>query len=136
LGALSANLDPELSAFVLDVSLTPELRTNERLGLVNGQVSTQETRERAYAWVEQHFDALASLLGGELGARLTGVVGAFCDLPRAERARAFLAPRVEALTGGPRLLRLNLEAAQACAAFAEAQRASARAYFGAAPRAL
>jgi alanyl aminopeptidase len=131
LGALGQNLDPELSPFVLDLSLAPELRTNERLGLVLAQVRNPETRQRAYAWVERSFDALVAQLGPELGARVGAVAGAFCQPQQAERARTFLAPRVEELTGGPRILRLSVEGAQACAAFASAQGPGARAYFAA-----
>jgi hypothetical protein len=36
---------------------------------------------------------------------------------------------VDALRGGPRLLRLNLESSELCAAFADAQRDSARKWF-------
>jgi alanyl aminopeptidase len=129
LAALASNLNPELSPMVLDVSLSDELRTNERLGILFGQTRESETREVSYAWVEQHFDALVARLGAELGAQLTRLVGAFCSTDSSERARQFLQPRVDALAGGPRLLRLNWEASQACAAFAAAERPSAHEYF-------
>jgi alanyl aminopeptidase len=129
LAALASNLNPELSPLVLDVSLSDELRTNERLGILFGQTRESETRDVSYAWVEQHFDALVARLGAELGAQLTRLVGAFCSTDSAERARQFLEPRVDALTGGPRLLRLSWEASQACAAFAAAVRPSAHEYF-------
>jgi cytosol alanyl aminopeptidase len=129
LGALGSNLNPELTPVVLEVALSPNLRTNERLTTVLGQIRLRETREVAYAWVEGHFDALIERVGEEIGAQLTAVAGAFCTPAQAERARAFFAPRVDALTGGPRLLRLNLESSELCAAFAAAQRDSARKWF-------
>jgi alanyl aminopeptidase len=129
LGALGSNLNPELTPVVLEVALSPNLRTNERLTTVLGQIRQRETREVAYAWVEGHFDALIERVGEEIGAQLTAVAGAFCTPGQAERARTFFAPRVDALTGGPRLLRLNLESSELCAAFAAAQRDSARKWF-------
>jgi alanyl aminopeptidase len=129
LGALGSNLDPELTPAVLEIALSPNLRTNERLTTVLGQIRQRETREAAYAWVERNFDALVERVGEEIGAQLTAVAGAFCTSSGAERARQFFAPRVDELTGGPRLLRLNLESSELCAAFADAQRDSARSWF-------
>jgi len=130
LGALGWNQNPELSPEVLELALSDQLRTNERLSPIFGQLRQSETRRAAAAWVERHFDALIARTGSEIGAQLTQVAGAFCDRESAEHAREFFTPRVEALTGGPRLLRLNLESTELCAAFADAHRASARAYFG------
>ena len=129
LSALGSNQNPELSPLVLEVTLADELRTNERLPVVFGQLQEIETRAATYDWVEQHFDALVARVGSELGAQLTRAAGAFCSTERSERARRFLEPRAEALTGGPRLLRLSLEGSEACAAFAAAQRQGAHDYF-------
>lgn len=128
LSALGSNLTPELSPLVLEASLSDQLRTNERLGILFGQAWQTETLAVSYAWVEQHFDALVARLGGELGAQLVRLTGAFCSADSAERSRQFFTPRVAALTGGPRLLRLGLEANQACTAFAAAERTNAHEY--------
>jgi alanyl aminopeptidase len=129
LSALGNNQRPELTPAVLELALSDPLRTNERLVPLVGQLRQRETREAAYTWVEEHFDALVGRLGADLGAQLTQVAGAFCSAPDAERARKFLEPRVDALTGGPRLLRLNLETTALCAAFAAAHRDPAKKYF-------
>ncbi|HTV21498.1 MAG TPA: M1 family aminopeptidase [Polyangiaceae bacterium] len=132
LGALGSNLNPELTPAVLDLALSPTLRTNERMLTVLGQIHQPETREVTYAWVERNFDAIVERVGAEVGAQLTAVAGAFCTRDEAERARKFFEPRVDALTGGPRLLRLNLESSELCAAFADAQREGAQKWFAAA----
>ena len=116
---------------VLAAKIAGRLRTNERLTTVLGQIRQRETREAAYAWVERNFDALVGVLGREIGAQLTAISGAFCGRAEAERARAFLAPRVDALTGGPRLLQLHVETSELCSAFADAHRDAARRYFAA-----
>jgi cytosol alanyl aminopeptidase len=129
LGALGVNLNPELTPTVLALTLSPTLRTNERLGMIFGQARQRETREAAFTWVQEHFDALVGRLGRELGTQLTAVAGTFCSREDAERARRFYSPRIDALAGGPRSLRLNLESSELCAAFAAAHRDSARKYF-------
>jgi alanyl aminopeptidase len=129
LGALGYNENPELTPSVLEATLSPTLRTNERLGPIFSQARHRETRDAAFLWVQEHFDALIGRLGGELGAQLTAVAGAFCKQEDADRARQFFLPRVDALTGGPRLLNLNLESSELCAAFATAHSEGARKYF-------
>jgi len=129
LGALGSNQNPELSPSVLTLSLSDQLRTNERLGTIVGQLRQRETRETAYAWIEAHFDQLAARLGPELGAQLTLAAGVFCSQQGADRARAFFTPRVEALAGGPRLLQQHLESSELCGAFRAAHKANAHEYF-------
>ena len=129
LSALGNNQRPELTPAVLELALSDQLRINERLVPLVGQLRQREAREAAYTWVEEHFDALVGRLGTDLGAQLTQVAGAFCSTRDAARARKFLEPRVDALTGGPRLLRLNLETTELCAAFAAAHRDPAKEYF-------
>jgi alanyl aminopeptidase len=135
LSALGSNQNPELSPLVLEVALADELRTNERLPVVFGQLQELETRQAAYDWIEQHFDVLVARVGNELGAQLTRAAGAFCSAEQSERARRFFEPRAESLTGGPRLLRLSVEGSEACAAYAAAQRQGAREYFSSPSRA-
>jgi alanyl aminopeptidase len=129
LGALGFNLNAELTPMVLAVTLSPVLRTNERLGMIMGQARQRETREAAFAWVQEQFDPLVARLGRELGTQLTAVAGMFCSREDAERARRFYSPRVDTLAGGPRSLRLQLESSELCAAFALAHQESAHKYF-------
>jgi alanyl aminopeptidase len=129
LSALGQNRNPEHSALVLALSLGDELRTNERAAPISGQIRHPETRDATYAWVEQHFDALVARLGADNAAPLVHTVGAFCDEGRAARAQQFFGPRVGALPGGPRVLRLNIESVELCSAFARAHREAAKKYF-------
>ena len=54
-----------------------------------------------------------------------------CDARRIDEVRAFFAPRIEQLTGGPRNLAQALEDAAQCAARVAAQRDSVLAYLDA-----
>jgi len=51
-----------------------------------------------------------------------------CDRTRIDLVRAFFAPRIDRLTGGPRNLAQALEAAELCAARVAAQRDSVLGY--------
>jgi aminopeptidase N len=129
LGALGSNLDPALSVRVLELSLSDQLRNNERAAPIFGQVHQPETKDIAYRWVIDHFDALVARLGSENAGVLVQIVGSFCREDVAREARPFYQPRVDKLAGGPRMLEQALESVELCAAFASAQGEAARRYF-------
>jgi alanyl aminopeptidase len=129
LSALS-NLDqPARSERVLQLSLDPGLRVNERLSPLYGQMGQRETRAQAYAFLKQHYDALSAALSERGTTHLLGLVGHFCSHTEAEDAKSFFATRVAKLPGGPRELSLALESAELCAALSAAQKESAQHYF-------
>ncbi|HEY0194359.1 MAG TPA: M1 family metallopeptidase [Kofleriaceae bacterium] len=121
LAALASTRDPALLGRALDLSLDPSLRANERTAIVGRLLGLVATRDLAWAWTTAHFDALAPMLPDRAGGALPGAP-ALCDEPHAAEVRAFFAPRVERLTGGPRNLALALERATQCAARVAAQR--------------
>jgi len=125
--ALGATRDPALVGRALDVALDPRLRQNERLVTFKVLAGSLETRDAAWAWLEAHFDALVALLPDRFGGQLPSMIKS-CDAAWAEKVRAFFAPRVERLTGGPRNLAQALEAATQCAARVAAQRDSVGRY--------
>jgi alanyl aminopeptidase len=127
LSALGNTRDPALIARALDLSLDPRLRQHERFGTLQGLLAAIATRDAAWAWLQAHFDALAAGLPDRFAGRLPGMIK-LCDAQRIAEVRAFFAPRVDKLAGGPRNLAQALEAAEQCAARVAAQRDSVRAY--------
>jgi cytosol alanyl aminopeptidase len=127
LAALARARDPALVARALDLALDPRLRKNERVVALEVMLESLDTRDAAWAWVEAHFDTLAPMLPDRFGGRLPRSV-AMCDPQRIAAVRAFFAPRVDKLTGGPRILAQALERAEQCAALVEAQRGSIQRY--------
>jgi alanyl aminopeptidase len=125
--ALGSSREPALVTRALDLSLDPRLRQNERLVALGRLLGERATRDASWAWLKQHFDALVVLLPDRYGAQIPGFLRV-CDAQRAEELRAFFAPRIDGLTGGPRKLAQVLEAAQQCAALVEAQRERVTAY--------
>ena len=130
LGALGSVRDPALLQRALALGLDQRLRQNERSAILATALRQPATREAAWTWMKQGFDALSPLLPDRYaGFLLLGL--SFCDTAHAEEARAFFAPRVEKINGGPRNLATALENMQLCAARAQAQGDSARSYFAA-----
>jgi alanyl aminopeptidase len=130
LSALSSVTDPR-SVKAQALSLDPALHVNEAFTPLRYQLGDERTRAAAWDFFEAHFDALVARVGRLHAGGLPGLAVPFCSLKMAERARAFFAPRIEQLAGGPRSLAAAIEALQLCAAQAELQRASAQAFFSA-----
>jgi alanyl aminopeptidase len=127
LAALASTRDPGLVPLALDLSLAPALRANERIVVLRALLEAADTRDAAWTWLKAHFTALAALLPDRAGGRIPSYL-TLCDPQRAEDVRAFFAPRIEALTGGPRHLAQALETAAQCAARVAAQRDSVARY--------
>jgi hypothetical protein len=89
-----------------------------------------DTRDVAWAWLTAHFDALVPLLPDRFAGQIPMAIR-LCDPQRIEQVRAFFAPRIDQLTGGPRNLAQALETASQCAARIAAQKASVLTYLDA-----
>jgi alanyl aminopeptidase len=131
LSAISSLDRPEFSEQVLNLSLDPRLRTNERLAPLFGQAGRNETRAAAYAWVKQHADAYVAVLSEHHRAEVIGAAAGFCSEDMARDVEEFFAPRASQLPGGPRELAMTLESIRLCVALEQAQGEKARSYFAA-----
>jgi alanyl aminopeptidase len=129
LRALSEVRDPALSERALGLSLDPQLRVNERLVPLQGQLAHVETETRAFAWLEQHLDALLKVVSEHRANDVLHSLQGFCSMESAASVRRLFEPRVSTMLGGPRELKLSLEAIESCAAVKSAQRESTLAYF-------
>jgi len=121
---------PALVARALDLALDPRLRSNERTVALSGLLAAPDTRDRAWAWLTAHFDALAPLLPDRYAGAVPRTIW-MCDPERIAEVRAFFGSRIERLAGGPRNLAQALEHAAQCAARVAAQRTSVLAYLDA-----
>jgi alanyl aminopeptidase len=133
LAALGALDQPARTSDLLKLALDPRLRVNERLPLLYGQMARRETRRAAFDWLKANEQALSAALSERHQANLIAATGGFCDEASAREVEAHFAPRAEKMPGGPRDLALALESIRLCAAVAQAQSDSARAYFAAPP---
>jgi alanyl aminopeptidase len=130
LSAISSVTDKR-SEQALALALDPALRVNEVFVPLRYQLGDERTREAAWAFFEQNFDALVERISKLHAGGLPGYGEPFCSVQMAERLQTFFGPRIEQLTGGPRSLAASVEALRLCAAQVELQRASAQAFFAA-----
>jgi alanyl aminopeptidase len=115
LSALGHAEDPLLSARALDLTLDPRLRVNEIGQLLGAQFRNPRTRDRAWTWLTEHFDALTARSGAARSGGMPWYAASFCSEEAAAAVQQFFEPRVAELTGGPRNLALAVEAISLCA---------------------
>lgn len=115
--ALASVRSEGLRSRVLDLSLSADLRTNERIYPLRHQMRIPEAQEVTWRWLTAHYDQLTEMIGPAISAYvpLLGVM-AFCEEAQLQASREFFSDRVSELAGGPRNLELGLESAQLCAA--------------------
>jgi alanyl aminopeptidase len=128
LSALTSTESPELVPRALALSLDERLRGNEVLDPLWSLASARPTREAAWSWFTENFDAVAARVPeGRMGSS-PWLAASFCSEADRARVSAFFGPRIEAMPGGPRNLAGALEAIHLCTSVVGAQGESARAY--------
>jgi alanyl aminopeptidase len=131
LSALSAARDPELARSARLLVLDPSLRDSEIMTPLGTQLSNPATRDAAWTWIKENYDAiLARLPRHHGGVGLVSTGRAFCDGGHAADVQAFFTPRIDSIEGGPRTLASTLEEVRLCVARRSAQQPSAREMFG------
>ena len=110
--ALASAQDPSLALRARELGLSDALRKTETLSALWSQFSRTETREAAWSWIKERWDAaLGPRITAELfgGVEILGMVDAFCDETHAADVESFFAERVNKIEGGPRALRSTVE---------------------------
>jgi alanyl aminopeptidase len=130
LSALGHAEDPILSARALDLSLDPSVRVNEIGQLLGAQFRNSRTRDRAWTWLTEHFDALTDRSGTDAGGWMPWYAASFCSEEAAAEVQRFFEPRVAELGGGPRNLAGAVEAISLCAQKAANYRPDVEQTFG------
>ncbi len=128
LRGLGATRDPELGGRAMELALRPELRVNEVLIPIAYQLRDPATRQSAWGWLKEHFDALVERLPPSYAGYLPQLMSGACDEATAAAVGEFFASRVEELPGGPRNLAAATESIRLCVALAEEQRPKVHAF--------
>jgi alanyl aminopeptidase len=131
LAALGHAEDPVLSTRALDLSLDPRLRVNEIGRVLSGQFRNPRTRERAWAWLMEHFDELTERFGTARGGALPWYAASLCSEEAATEVQRFFEPKVAEMPGGARNLAGAVEAVSLCAKRAGVIRPGVEQAFGA-----
>jgi alanyl aminopeptidase len=115
--------DPAIVKTALPIILTDEFDIRQSLGILFG-ATLPETRDLAYDFVKQNWDALVAKLPTDAGAFLPSVAGGYCDDEHRADAEVFFKDRSTKYTGGPRNLAQVLEGMSLCVANKRANQAS------------
>ncbi|MCP3139085.1 M1 family metallopeptidase [Pyxidicoccus xibeiensis] len=115
LSTLAAFRDPALVREGLALVTGTEFDIRDTRPLVIGAFSTPETRELAWAFYKENFDALAGRLRSDELGWFIGLTGNLCGAEHAREVEAFLGPRVTRLEGAPRALARAQESIRLCA---------------------
>jgi alanyl aminopeptidase len=118
--ALSGFTDPALVRENLELLLDPAQDARE-LGMLLFGASNVRTRDVAFAFVKEHYDALAARLPEDYVSSLAWVGASYCDPVHRQELAAFFTERAAKAPGGPRTLAQVLEAVDLCIAFKAAQ---------------
>jgi alanyl aminopeptidase len=131
LGSLSRVRAPALGARVLGLVLDDRVKYTEMLVPLWGQFSAPETREAAWRWLKDHWDAVATRASAAMfsGVQLLSMPQVFCDDAHAQDVTSFLESRAAKLDGGPRVLAKTVEQIHLCTARRGACEADVRRFF-------
>ncbi len=122
LGALARTEDPALSARLQEVILSGQLQGYEPLSLLARQMGREATTDLTYAWLREHFEAVAELVPEAYrGPFLAGLGSGFCAVERAGEWSEFIESRAADLPGYERSLAQAIESVSLCAALREAR---------------
>ncbi|HEY3707593.1 MAG TPA: M1 family metallopeptidase [Terracidiphilus sp.] len=91
LGMLAIFQDPELEKRALDYALTDKVRKQDAAFQFAIALSGSETRDRAWQYIKDHWDAIHALLTPEMGNALVGSTSAFCSAETREDVQQFFA---------------------------------------------
>ncbi|WNG40999.1 M1 family metallopeptidase [Archangium violaceum] len=121
LGALGSFREPSLVRENLKLLLEPGVDMREVFRLLFAAGWDVRTRDVAYAFVKENYDALAARLPEAGVEMLAWSASAYCDPVHRQDAAAFFTERMARAPGGPRTLAQVLEGVDLCIAFKAAQ---------------
>jgi len=111
--------------------LSDRLKHTEALQPLWNQLGQPETRDDAWKWLQEHWDAVAaraSTVAFE-GNQLVSMGGSFCDGAHEKQVADFLHDRAAKIDGGPRVLARTLEEIHLCVVKRAAEEPNVRAFF-------
>ncbi|WP_093523189.1 M1 family metallopeptidase [Stigmatella erecta] len=114
LGTLGGFQEPALLQEAFALVTGSEFDVRDTVNILMRAFYSPETRPLAWAFYQQHFDALAAKMRSDELGGFIGVVSLFCDETRRAEAEALLSPRVAQIEGGTRVLSRELESIRLC----------------------
>ncbi|GHG68438.1 M1 family metallopeptidase [Comamonas sp. JC664] len=125
-GTLGGFRDPALMREALALVVGNEFDVRDTRPILMGAFTKAETRALAWAFYQEHFDALASRMRSDEVASLIGLTGTLCSEQSANEVEAFLTPRIAKLDNASHALATTLESIRLCGASARLNEQSVR----------
>lgn len=116
LTALGTFREPALVREALSLVSGREFDLRDSRIILTSTFGMPETRAQAWAFYQEHFDALAGRMRSDELSWFINLTGNLCDEQRHAEAQAFLGPRVSRLENAPRALARAEESIRLCAA--------------------
>ena len=108
--------------------LTDEFDNRESLAILGGASESAKTRDLAYDFVKQNWDALTNKLPTDMQSYAPYIARGYCDTSHRQDVDSFFKDRSTKFTGGPRILAQVLERIDLCVAYKKAQEPSVTAF--------
>jgi alanyl aminopeptidase len=124
LNAMGRFPQPEIAKTAFPVLLSHEFDVRQSLTILDAARDSPVTRDLAYDFVKQNWDALIARLPADWGAFMPSVAKSFCDEQHSRDAADFFDGRSTKYPGGPRNLAQTLEGIDLCVAYKKAQEPS------------
>ena len=108
----------------MPIVLTNEFDSRESLAIVVAVSQAAKTRDLAYDFVKQNWDALTAKLPTDMQAYAPQIAAGYCDPGHRQDVETFFKDRSTKYTGGLRILAQVLEGINLCVAYKEVQEPS------------
>ncbi len=129
LGALTRSTDPAIAARVRELALTGDLRVNEIPIIVYASMGEHANTASAWNWFKGNYAKIKDRMPTSSQGGMAGLGGHFCTTAERDDYKRFFEPKINDLTGAPRVFAATLEGIDHCIALVQSQRPKADAYF-------
>jgi alanyl aminopeptidase len=124
LNAMGLFPQPEIAKAAFSVLLSDEFNVRQSIAILFAASDSPKTRNLAYDFVKENWDALIAKFPTDWGAFMPFVAGTFCDEQHRHDVADFFEGRSTKYSGGPRNLAQTLEGIDLCVAYKKAQQPS------------
>jgi len=83
--------DPKLVQRTLDYAISPDVRSQDALGVVSTVLNNPESQKQAWEFILSHWDAIQKAGGPFASAQIVGSTGGFCDAHMRDQVTEFFA---------------------------------------------
>jgi aminopeptidase N len=110
--AVSSFSDPKLVERTLEFAISPQMRSQDALGLISLVMENPETAKQAWSFVQAHWSSIENLGGAFAGGEIVQATSGFCDKGMRDQVQAFFSSHPA--PAGERSLKQSVERINYC----------------------